>query len=278
MLFADKIEKDKGDMCLDSMCWQQKQIAATKRIIEKNKVKYPNLVIVGERCNVEEAVIKQLGNIKNKYDYMPAKKEDKKAVPCLDISNGKAGSVNWMKPRYADSADTKTRGRKPATMESRKDELNRKRWFFVLGTLEKLLDETPLEKITPKNKTIALLVLVAEFEATTAGINPKHRMLWTTAIQDDRYIANKKATNTSSAKEYDELLKQLWEMVKLGICQNFRYMGPITQTPDEKIEAGKKVAWLIGADIDELTKKACEEYPVPKAWGKRDAVETTDEK
>jgi len=259
MLFADKIEKDKGDMCLDSMCWQQKQIAATKRIIEKNKVKYPNLVIISD------AVVEPLGVIKNKYEYMPAKKEDKKAVPCLDISNSKAGSVNWMKPRYADSAGTKTKGRKPATMESRKDEMNRKRWFFVLGAMEKLLDETPLEKITPKDKVAAVLILTAQFTASNEGRRPDSSPSW------DKKLLNKKF---QGSREWKITLIEVWEMVKPGIRQSFHYMGPITQTPDEKIEAGKKVAWLIGADIDELTKKACEEYPVPKAWKKLEATKS----
>jgi hypothetical protein len=259
MLFADAGKKDKGDRCLDSTCWATKAAAVKHQAIIKARDKQPALVLVGDLHRVDDAE-KKLGEIRNRFAYIPAKKSEADAVPVIDIhADDKAGAVKWMKLRDEGKTVASSGGKPTRTMADKQKELNSKRWNSILKVLRKRLADTTLERITPADKVTAVVVLVAEFSTRSVG----HGAL---SVGPDEAL---KMPNFSTTEHFGETLGQVWDMVREKIDDAITYNGPITQVSDDKIEHGKFVAWLIGADLAELEKAAAEEFPVPRSWGKQ---------
>jgi ParB/RepB/Spo0J family partition protein len=272
MLFEDANKKDKGDKCLDMECWLIKQAAVKQAVIIKARDKHAGLVLVGDLHAVDDAE-KKLGEIRDRYAYVSAKKADENAVPVIDIhTDGAAGAVKWMKPRDKGKTVQTSTVKPTRTMEIRKDELHRKRWSFILGQLVVILNETALEKTVLLDKTLMLMALAAEFGLATREDVTKYesdRMSVWSFLSGDIF-------NSADPNPYnlyrEGISIRLWSELLPELSGEIRFGGPITQTPDAKIESGKRIAWLIGADLVELEKKAAEQFPVPKSWGKQATV------
>jgi hypothetical protein len=87
-----------------------------------------------------------------------------------------------------------------------------------------------------------------------------------TTIQHDGRRRDSKAFGKLESEKCGFVCEELWFVVRETIANMLAYSGPVTQVPDDKIEAAKATAKLLGIDIDGILAEAAKEYPEPRSW------------
>ena len=264
LLFDEKPESEKDDKCLDAVCWTQKTACVIRQNIEKQKVKHPNLVLLSndgdykERSEIAKALELE---IESNYSFTPCKQSDKNAIPCYVVCGKSAGRVLWRKPAYSgSSSSTAAKKKEQKTLAEKRQELERKRWFYVLNQLAEAVDQSNVDQLVFENKPLAVMALISQF-----GTEPSFYQC------SRNFVTLNERLSPKAAKDAIESLPaDLFRMVKPRLIETFFYNGPVTQTPDDNVECAKNVADLLGIDLSDLFDEAVDQHKEPKSWAKLD--------
>ena len=132
-LWADDTSKSgDGDKCLDPDCWEKRDIAASKAEFKEKCEKYPGLVGITSDyyLNRDEGKTfrKTYGKVLVKNEYQLCKKDDKNAVPAVNVKGKGAGKIYYIKTKK----DARPAANKPVTLKQRRAELDMRRWSAAI--------------------------------------------------------------------------------------------------------------------------------------------------
>jgi hypothetical protein len=268
-LWDSKTEGGKDDRCLDVACWNNKSTAVMSREVEKQKALHPDLKLIisgGSGCDDDKDEIgKQMGlPIVQRYNLLSAKKDEKGAFPVYTIGDDSNGKISWMKsPKGSSSSSASTKAKAGGlSLKEKREQLDKKRWFNVLEKLHAEVSKAPVDNIIHHDLLSTVAVLISIYGTKECRWDDKYE-------GDKKKEARKKYLGMggfSGTPQCTETVAQLWVMLKPTLLESFHYNGPITQTSDKSIKAGKEIAALLGIDINTMFKAACDEIKEPKSW------------
>ena len=134
LLFSDSSAEKvgTGDKCLDPDCWEKRDIAASKAEFKEKCEKYPGLVGITSDyyLNRDEGKTfrKTYGKVLVKNEYQLCKKDDKNAVPAVNVKGKGAGKIYYIKTKK----DARPAANKPVTLKQRRAELDMRRWSAAI--------------------------------------------------------------------------------------------------------------------------------------------------
>jgi ParB/RepB/Spo0J family partition protein len=262
----EKIKKD--DKCLSKECWDQRMKAYVDNKAMELKKEHPELALIvkGHRRWDDEGyeLNRTYNHLLFKGDYKICKKDNKNAIPALVVNGQGVGQVEYIEiPKSNTSGSSSSAPKeKTKTLAEKKKELESKRQFSVLRQLMKAIAGTKVKDIKNPNEDPPLceVLKLAVFMGTDSDVIHKFN-----GSHYGQEVMHKYAKSLNN-KSTEDLTEMLFEAVKPNLIEEVTYNDAITRTPESNIKAGKAIADLLGLDIDAMYKKACEEYPVPKAW------------
>ena len=266
-LFDDTTDKEtvkKNDRCLDNVCWEEKLFAWLKMRFTELRAKHPTLTWVATQQDYEQRsqIRAELGNVLF-GGWKNSKESTKNALPALVIDGNDIGQVRWITITEEPQPSSSTRSQRapgtPTPLKERRVLLDKKRWSVVIRNLIEKIKKSPVEKIVSKDRILTVMALAVTFGIKNEDYNKDYTQ---------RHISDG-ASWASFTRKIDrkKVLTELWASVRSTICGDLTWCGPITQTPDELIEAAKSTAKLLGIDIDAMFKEVSEkDYPEPKSW------------
>jgi len=114
--------------------------------------------------------------------------------------------------------------------------------------------------------------------AATFGTTDREQVIAIAAVfgTKDVYQHNREASwdqydMIMSKHQPSERLENLWEMVTPVLVSRLTYNGAITQTPQELIDEARKVAVVLGINIEVMYQQAVADNPEPKSWANLNA-------
>jgi ParB/RepB/Spo0J family partition protein len=253
-------ETGKGGLCLNGTCWEAKRRWAIQDKINQAKKQHPNLKLVASReRNYEEFydLKRRHPEVVEAADGKPAKKDDPAAMPCLMLNGSSAGKIVYRKfdtPTDAKTAATIDPGPQD-NLEAKREKLMRKRWAWMLGQLIDVLYQSEVDAIHGWDKEAAVLALASGF-----GVSVRHgNREWAKVFYG--------MENAKNPDVFTAMLDEIWGNIRPLLREDLFWNGPVTQTPDHKIDSGRQLARLLGIDLTALEAKAAEQMPEPKGWG-----------
>jgi ParB/RepB/Spo0J family partition protein len=284
-LFDDTTDKEtvkKNDRCLDQKCWGEKMTVHLKEKMVEAAKDHPNIiaaVMPGENWEIKRDLAKEYGGICS--EWKSSKAGAKGAVPAMIVHGPTAGDVLWIRPAGPQGAggkrttgpqgaggQTTDDGRqdgKPTPLKERRERLDKKRWNQVLVNLREKLNEIEFEIVADKFRSVffdqyaGVVMLAAQY-----GVGEMNNG---STFEDRREVVVKVMAAKDGMKT---AIGFLWNRVAARLADKLAYNGPVTQTPDSKIEWAKYVAEIIGVDIDAMFAEVSKEkgFTEPKSWAK----------
>lgn len=265
-------ETGKGGLCLNGTCWEAKKRWAMQDKINQAKKQHPNLKLVAAReRNYEEFydLKRRHPGVVEAADGKPAKKDDPQATPCLMLNGASAGKIVYRKFETQQEAKTPS----PVdpgpedNLEAKREKLNRKRWAWILGQLIDTLYQSEVAAIQYPDKPAAILAL--EYPNKIAAILALANAFGVSVRHHSREWAKVfwGMDNAGDADAISAMLDEIWGNIRPLLREDLFWNGPVTQTPDHKIDSGRNLAKLLGVDLKALETQAAEQMPEPKSWG-----------
>lgn len=279
LLFGD-LEDDstakkraKGDRCLDMGCYAKKAQAAAKAKLTELRMEDPKVVAIAPHCypsDRERKVLeKKFGTVQTVNEYSgelaPAKAGDKGAIKAVIVHDDRPhmiGTTTWVKPRrlMTSGASGGSSTRKPKSLDQRKEELAKRRWAWVVGAVQEVLEDW--KELKPKGKlpSAADLPTVSMSLAIAYGAAPAIEVGWLKGNTSDWAVYQKHAKANAA-----ETARKLFQHVVYDILESFRL-----RDFDRKEMA--EFTSLTGINLEEYERKAEEKFPEPKSWAKEEAA------
>lgn len=258
----DDIVKDstESDRCTNHKCWQLKKTAWLKMCFEKEKSKYPELKLASSKHTGYYADCEYRDNFgmspMNNQKLFKKTGVGKKPVMCVDDT----GFAEVMFVKQEPEIDSQVDHGKtvPKTQQQKQAALDSKRWCFVCQNIWEKISNFTIHDFALKEEPIRSLNIFAL--AATFGVPINYRQRSTRQLGDwgffDEIIAESPA----------RIALEIFDRIKEPLCEQVYYNGPITQIPEYKIEAAKRIAGLFDIDIDEMFELACKKIKTPKSW------------
>lgn len=247
---------DIHDRCLDVKCWQAKKDAWLKDVVSKEKSPDVIYLCTGTCLSVDarEAADLLHVTVQPESRFKTGKQSDSKTVLALYVTGKKIGKLVWVQPISSGSTSAAVKGASAVkTMEQKRDELKRKRWFSVTEQVRVSLKGSGSDVIVHKDKLHAIVCLI--------------RYMGTCSRWHDTPLNNAAALmEKTGGADAGCIIEALWEMVKIQITQHLHWKGPITQVSDSHIVRIKAAMELFGFCFNDLWKQAQADYPTPKSW------------
>lgn len=245
----DAAEISKQDRCLDDDCWKRKSAAAAAVKVASLEQKHGALLVKVSAQHPTPA------GCVHRHDVYEVKKSTPGAVPVVVVDGEDAGRTFWATRPYGRAATVASAGApgvKP--LAERRQALQKRRHVHAVALLRTQLDEAGVDDVYEANDQgearDLLLMLVAAFGAASSL----------------DYSADPWADFDGFAKDGDEL-EHVWSGVKQKISEQ---ITPVQvdrfQGLDEDLDNARRIARLIGADMDALVAEAEVQIPEPKAW------------
>lgn len=250
-----------GDQCMDPVCYQGKQAAWVARQAKELQEKHPKLVLVAKEYLSDDVAVSlrdQVGSFLPNWDYSPATKNAKDAVPAMVVDGSAAGKLTYVKLKPQGGGSTSSRcGMGVSTpLKQRKMQLDAKRWAQVLVDLREALPDKTVANLTWKEKVTGLMAAVACFG---------NERLWhaRTDVDLDKVHKLMKAKNGAA-----EALELLWNSFVPTLEKHLTWNGPVTQTLKNIIEEATWIADLVGLDAKKMFDEVCTRkgFTEPKSW------------
>lgn len=266
----DPVALKKNDRCLDPVCWRRLVASALLVRFKSLKERHRNLVPIATDYlgpNIREEVEKNWPGLLTQYQWGQARKKDKGSVPGLIVQGRAAGTILWIKPAGS-CRRTQARAAKgtPTPLAQRRIALAAKRGAQFLNDLCEVIEQKKVADLAVDDKTSAVMALADVF-----GVDDAH-------TQSSASTAPWKAFDKLLDAKPNEVRKSLWLSVRSVLVSNVAYSGPVTQTPKENIDAGKRLARLFNLNIAAMEKQIAEKLPEPKAWATLNADGTPKKK
>ena len=270
-LFDDKLDDaaiKKNDRCLDRLCWNTKIGEWLKATYEAKKVKLSNLLPISTEYlddHIKRHLIEAFPQVVEHYHYSQASKKDKGSVPGFIIHGKALGTILWIKPSGSATAKAakKTKGT-PTPLRVRRRMLDKKRYAGFLEAMKEVVKGKTPADLVAKDKTAMVLAL-----ADTFGVKESYSHSVCDFSDDGAGVyAPWKRLAKLSKQKMAEVRARLWANVLPQLLRVLDYMGPVTQTPYNRVKAAESLAGLVGIDTKPLLQKIVEELPEPKAWAK----------
>lgn len=268
---ADPKKLAKNERCLDGACYMEKLRRQTARRMDELKAEHPNMIrVIGEIRAGDDAawdVAREQGEsgALREYQYKPAQKGTKGAVPALVVCGAGAGAVKWVIP---EKASTNNRGRKvdaagnvkPLSLAEKRKGLECRRQAWVIGHVADALAESCLNRTDTKRPFdedtgyTRFLAFAAAF-----GTASCHRF-----VSDDSWKRYEGYLADESGAQAE---RELWGGVADTLQERLKFYTPSACKP--QFDEALRVANLLGlAGEQDLMTLAEEAIPEPKSWAK----------
>lgn len=235
-LFGPIDAPSEDDYCLDDKCWARKEAAYLEKREATLASKHPGLCKISDSYTGKKDVL-------SSYQYEPAKKSDKGAIPAMVVDGTDAGALRYIKP----SGNTQVHPAAP-TLEQLEDEFAQLRRLalreLVCSEIEKA--ERP-ERFGVNEETFKLLVFIG----CQAGF-------------DDMDMGNHHAFfEFIKEKPMDEVLAATWDVFKVFVMEDLLSEWLTRDNEAQFITALKKVCEYFSLDGKALKKQADASVQVP---------------
>lgn len=259
--------------CLDLGCWRGKINAQVSRQVAEAKAKSGSDVVLlrgdgGTRDDVSEEMKPAL---RESWEFTPAKKSDKGAVPAIVVNGRDAGKKSYVVPRPGMSSGgsgpskpkkaAKTKEPTPAERlkDSRERIGGRRDAFFVDSIREKVLKlkEAPSHSI--------VLGLVVAFHVCPAGTRGDVNGASYGGLHGPETTKRKKLY--ALAAKPDEFDDEIWPRVRTYVAGSITRASFGAHRGNDEADAATWIADLLGFDKAAIEAKALAAIPDPKWWG-----------